>query len=616
MAGYRRVLEIREAWALSGSSAVSPVADWLNKTAPLAVRAFRTSFASPNLRRAQLSFGAAWAGEWAVTVAIGILAFKNGGAAAVGLVGLARMFPAALLAPIAAVVVDRYRREYVLIAVGLVRGVSLSAAALLLWLSASPLPVYALAAVAMLAHTLYRPAHTALLPSICTTAIELTSANVVRGFLDSSSALLGPLLAGALVGPIRIGGVLAVVAATAFSSSWLISRVDYEAPLRPVDAVPTRAAAEAIEGVAIICRERDVRLLTILGSVQTFTRGCFGVFAVVAALQLMALGESGVGVLTAGFGAGAVIGSFAASTLVRSSDLGRWLAIGVAGWGIPFIALAAAPNEIVAVALLAVVGIANAIVDVSYFTLLQWLVSDELMGRVFATDEAVLTLGVAVGAVATPGLIALFGIRGALLTVGLLAPVGALLALSRLRVLDARVHVAGETVAFLQRVPMLSPLSLATITQLAAKASREKASPGTVVIEQGTTGDDFYVITRGQAEVLVRGTRVRSLTRTDCFGEIAALTGRRRISTVSAGSELELLRFDAQHFVRAVTGHAASQTAASALIEERLTHTASVTTADAKHPQPLTQLRALSCLAACGGRLHSPDDAQAEPREA
>ena len=551
-----------------------------------AVAAFRTSFASPNLRRAQLSFGAAWAGEWAVTVAVGILAFRHGGAAAVGLVGLVRMLPAGLLAPVAAVVVDRYRRERVLFSVGFVRGLSLGGAALLLWQVPSPLPVYALVAVATLAHTLYRPAHSALLPSICTTATELTSANVVRGFLDSSSALLGPLLAGALVGPVGIDGVFAVIAASAVWSSWLISRVDYEAPPRLVEAVPTRAVAEAIEGVAIIGRDRDVRLLTTLGCLQTFTRGCFAVFSVVVALQLLGLGESGVGVLTAGFGAGAVMGSFAASLLVGSSGLGRWLAIGVAGWGIPFIALAAAPNEVVAFALLAVVGIANAIVDLSYFTLLQWIVPDELMGRVFASDEAVLTLNVAVGSLVAPALIAVFGIRGALLAAGLLTPVGAFMALSRLRELDARVHVAGQTVAFLQRVAMLAPLPLATITQLAAKACAETASKGTVVIEEGTTGDDFNVVAGGQAEVLVGGVSVRSLVRTDCFGEIAALTGRRRTSTVRADTELELLRFDAPHFVRAVTGYTASHTAASALVHERLTQNASLIAARVEDRQP------------------------------
>jgi CRP-like cAMP-binding protein len=136
---------------------------------------------------------------------------------------------------------------------------------------------------------------------------------------------------------------------------------------------------------------------------------------------------------------------------------------------------------------------------------------------------------------------------------------------------------AGDAVALLQRVAMLAPLPLATITQLAAKASNEKASPGTVVIEEGTAGDDFYVIADGRAEILVDGAAIRYLGPADCFGEIAALTGRRRTSTVRADSELELLRFDAPHFVRAVTGYTPSNNAASTLVRERLANTASST---------------------------------------
>jgi Cyclic nucleotide-binding domain len=209
---------------------------------------------------------------------------------------------------------------------------------------------------------------------------------------------------------------------------------------------------------------------------------------------------------------------------------------------------------------------------VSYFTLLQWLVPDEVMGRVFASDESLLTLSVAAGSLAAPALIAVFGIRGALIAAGLLAPVGTLLALSRLRALDIRLQIAGDTVAFLQRVAMLAPLPLATITQLAASASKEIALPGKIVIQEGTAGDDFYVIAEGQADVLIESASMRQLGPADCFGEIAALTGRRRTSTVRAKTELHLLRFRAPHFVRAVTGYTPSDTAASALVEERLAY--------------------------------------------
>ena len=59
------------------------------------------------------------------------------------------------------------------------------------------------------------------------------------------------------------------------------------------------------------------------------------------ALTLLGLHEDSVGLLTAGFGAGAIIGSLGVSLLVGSSDFGRWVGISVALWGIPFVALAA-----------------------------------------------------------------------------------------------------------------------------------------------------------------------------------------------------------------------------------------------------------------------------------
>jgi hypothetical protein len=313
-------------------------------------------------------------------------------------------------------------------------------------------------------------------------------------------------------------------------------------------------------------------LLATLAVAQTFTRGCFSVFSVLVALQLLGLPNSGVGILTAALGVGAVVGSFGVPLLVGSSRFGRWLAVGVGGWGLPFVVLAATSDEFVAVLLLVVVGMANVIVDLCYFTLLPWLVPDAAMGRVFASDDALATLGVVVGAAVAPGLISLFGLRGALVLAGLVAPITAAIALPRLRVLDARMQVAGDTVRLLQRVEMLAPLPLATITALAARATEEVVPPGAVVIREGTREDDFYVIVDGRAEVFTDGVHVRELGPADCFGEIAALTGSVRTATVHALTSLNLLRFSGQHFISAVTGYAPSGTAASSLMRDRLGH--------------------------------------------
>src|SRR6266536_2683572 len=87
-------------------------------------------------------------------------------------------------------------------------------------------------------------------------------------------------------------------------------------------------------------RPRDAGLAVLLGGAQTLVRGALNVLIVVAALGILHMGESGVGVLTAAIGAGGFVGSLIAMSLV-----GRRLAapIGVALilWGVPIAAIGA-----------------------------------------------------------------------------------------------------------------------------------------------------------------------------------------------------------------------------------------------------------------------------------
>ena len=59
-------------------------------------------FRNRNIRRLELAWGAAITAEWAHFVALGVFAYDAGGTAAVGIAGLVRLLPAALVAPFAA----------------------------------------------------------------------------------------------------------------------------------------------------------------------------------------------------------------------------------------------------------------------------------------------------------------------------------------------------------------------------------------------------------------------------------------------------------------------------------------------------------------------------------
>jgi Cyclic nucleotide-binding domain len=295
------------------------------------------------------------------------------------------------------------------------------------------------------------------------------------------------------------------------------------------------------------------------------------VFSVVIAIEILDTGEAGVGVLVAALGAGAVLGSFAsAALLIGDAPFARWSGVAVAVWGLPFVILAAVSSQWPALLLIAVVGIANALLDVAGFTLLQLTVPDEVMGRFFTGLESLVTLALAAGAIAAPLLIAAFGVRGALLAVGLIAPTGALLAWRTLRRLDIRLKVSGRVMALLERVAFLRPLPIATLAQLATHVSSRELQPGAVVIEQGSTCDDFYVIVHGRAEVLRGQVNMAVLGAGECFGEIAALRRTSRTSSVRAVTRLRVLRLSGNHLVWAVTGYTPSLSEADALVERRL----------------------------------------------
>jgi MFS family permease len=525
---------------------------------------------APALRRVLLAFGLAWTSEWAFMVALGVVAFRNGGATAVGVVAFVRMAPAALLAPISIAVADRFRRDQVLMYSSLVRGGAIGAATLLLATGAPLLTVYAFAVVATAAFIIFRPAHSALLPALCSVPLELTSANVVRGLLDSLGTLLGPLIAAALLAFSGPTAAFACAAALSFGAGALLIRLSYEAPRHSSSLQLRRIIVDTSAGFGAFWRHRDAGVLIGLALAQTFTRGCLNVFLVVVPFELLHTGETGVGLMSAALGAGAVAGSVGALLLVSGRRLAGIEGIGVALWGVGLSLCGALPYLPAVLAMMAVIGVGNALVDVGLFTLPARLVPYELLARVFGALESLVAITVAIGSLITPFVIAALGVRGALAVLGL--PAIALVGLGwrRLRRIDRSiVHRDGE-ITLLKRVAILRPLPMPTIDTLAGKVDYTNVGPGEVVFLQGDAGDRFYVIDDGEAEVLGDGRLVRTLSAGDCFGEIALLRNTPRTATVRARTALGLYSLARPDFLLAVNGFSASTHEAHALLNERL----------------------------------------------
>jgi MFS family permease len=534
------------------------------------VRTFGAVSGNKRLRRVELAYASSVASETAYLVALGIFAYQAGGALAVGIVGLIRMLPAALATPFAALLGDRYSRERVLLFVALGSAIALASSAVVFYLGAIAALIYGLAAFHAAVSTLLRPALAALVPSLATTPEELVAANGVSMALEGVGTLIGPIVGGVLVAVASPGIAFAVGAAAYMLAMLLLTQVQVAGRLvvaASPDAGRTRDALVA--GLRVVVAEQNPRTVVALVGAQTLVRGALNVFIVVITFRLLGVDSAWVGYLTAAIGAGGLLGAVVSPALA-----GRRLAVpfgvGLILWGVPIALVAAWPDPAVALALLAVVGFGNSIEDVSVYTLLQRMVRDELLTRIFGVLFAVAVVGLGVGSIAAPALVGALGVRGALIATGSFLVVATLLAWRRLAAIDAVALPPTRELSLLSAVPLFKPLSVAAKEHLASRLGVRLVPAGATIVSEGEPGEYFYIVVDGHADVTIRGTHVRDQGPGDSFGEIALLRDVPRTATVTAREQMKLCTIRREDFLAVVTGHPAVRAAGEAVARERL----------------------------------------------
>ena len=531
-------------------------------------RAFRDAFANRALRRLELALAGSVVGDWAFSIALAVYAYRANGAAAVGLLALARWTAAAVAAPFMSVLADRYRRRVVMMSSDAARCALIAGAAVTIWTGGASVLVYALAVLTGVVSTAFQPAQTALLPSLTTTPEELTAANVVTSTIESVGTFAGPALGGLLLVWVGTGAVMAIDAATfAWSFALLAGIPRGDAPERGAEA--GSMLSEVADGFRAVGEHPRMRVIIALYGAQTLVSGALTVLIVVMALRLLDMGQSGVGTLNAAVGIGGLLGSLVTAVLVGRGRLSLNFAAGLVAWGLPIALIAAVTHAGFAFAMLLIVGVGNVLVDVAALTLLQRVAPDEVLGRVFGVLEAVLSISVGIGAAVTPLLIDALGVRGALVTTGAVLPVLVVLSWPLLSRVDTGALLP-ERLALLRGVPFLAPLAEPTLERISALFEPVAVPSGAEVFAQGDSGDRFYLVERGEVTVERDGTPIAVLGAGEYFGEIALVQDVPRTATVRAAAHAELLALDRDEFIAAVTGHAPSREAADAVITARL----------------------------------------------
>jgi len=523
---------------------------------------------NPGLRRAELAWGGFHAAEWASVVALSVVAYEADGAAAVGLVLFARMVPSAFVAPFVAVIGDRYRRERILIVVHLVRALACLGAAVALLTDSGAIVVYVLAVLAAVPLAAHRPCHLALAPLLARTPRELAASNVAALTFESTAVLLGPAVAGLLLAVASPAAVFAACAVASFLSFVAIAGIHSPSIDEP-RGEPVGVIRELREGARALAQNPPVRLVVALFGAQAFVRGALGVMLVVLAIDLLDIGESGVGALTAAFGVGGIAGALAGISLVGRGRLGRPFQLSLAGWGLPLVLIGVWPESAVAFVCLALSGLANSLLDVAGFTSMQEHVDEKVSGRIFGLFELVVIAAVGLGSLLAPIAIDVLGSQGALIAAGGLLALLAALAHVPLGRIDDGMEVRAAELELLQRTTVFAPLPYSALRRLASSLGERRAAAGEVIIRQGDEGDLVYVIAQGRVTVSRDGEYLRELGPADVFGELALILDVPRTATVTASEPVVLRTLGRERFLAAVTGNQLSDDALRRLVAAR-----------------------------------------------
>jgi hypothetical protein len=338
---------------------------------------------------------------------------------------------------------------------------------------------------------------------------------------------------------------------------------------------------DSVGGVSLFMRRGGRAHFTVFLT-QRLLSGLVTAFVILYAHDVATDGDSASGTLLAALGVGAFVGSAAA--MVTHGHGRFWFVTGSVLTSLPLAMVGLTDRIPIAFVLLLVSGAGAALAGTHGATLLNRWLPDHVAGRAWGALFGVGAATAALGSLAAPALANWLGIHEAMVPLGLAAALVPILCSPGLRFLESSVTPRPEAMAVLSRTEALSNLPEVCLVRLAAAAVPRQVGAGEVVVAQGDTGDEFFMVEQGELKVTQDGLDVRRLGPGDSFGEVALLHSIPRTATVSAVEPSSLLSLDHEIFVATVTGHAPTEDwvdgAVSGLLAEDEQRTSRVGPAD------------------------------------
>lgn len=311
----------------------------------------------------------------------------TGSPLALGTVLMAAAVPRGVLMLLGGALTDRFSQRTLMLLSDSLRAVLVTGLTVLVLTGNAALwQLYVLAVIFGSVDAVFYPSSQAIIPSLVDEN-RLGSATALSQMALQASNLLGPIAAGALIAALAgtkgIGLALAFDAATFYASALSLSLMRARGGVAHTNDDPGPGLLRSIrDGLHYAWHDPILRaLLFAIAGIDVTAAGVFGV-----GLPLMGRthfgGAAGFGIMSAGFGAGALAGTLAAGIVKRPHHRGP-IAVGVlAVFGAGTAVLPLAPNLAVATAMIAAMGVGGGFIQVLIMPWIQTRSDPAMLGRI------------------------------------------------------------------------------------------------------------------------------------------------------------------------------------------------------------------------------------------
>lgn len=324
-------------------------------------------------------------GTWMQNVATGWLILQlTDSPLWLGLLGLSYALPMIVLPLIGGAVVDRVNRIKLLYITQTTAMLVAFALAALTWLNLVNV-WHILLATFLGAATLAfdNPGRHALIPDLIPTH-DLLNALSLNSATYNGAALIGPAIAGALLGPLGAGTLFFINGVSFLAVLFALSAMRN---VRTHSSTGRRHASihdAILAGLSYAAGKRVILVLLTLSALAAFFGRSYQQLLPIFSRDIWQGGPEGYGLLLSAAGAGAVVGAFGLASIRRVRRQGLVLVVNGLVFSASLAAFAVSPSLVAGIVLLFVVGVTTTVFGTIIGTLVQLNTPNELRGRVMS----------------------------------------------------------------------------------------------------------------------------------------------------------------------------------------------------------------------------------------